>query len=169
LRITRYRLVVAVGVLPCLGDGLAEDATVNGKRVNVMVSSGRVGVVFVRRPPACGADAQRPEGWQTLYRGPSLRDGLRLALQKYQGREVQVGQATYRLQASITHGSVGLTPDLHFQVNEVVVNALQDREAFAMAEQFFQTGEGRPLLDWLQERSEEVAAEEERVRRLAAR
>ena len=47
--------------------------------------------------------------------------------------------------------------------------ALQDREAFSMAEQFFQTGEGRPLLDWLQERSEAVAAEVEKVRRLAAR
>jgi hypothetical protein len=42
-------------------------------------------------------------------------------------------------------------------------------EAFAMAEQFIQTGEGRPLLDWLQERSPEAAGEVERVRRLAAR
>jgi hypothetical protein len=38
-----------------------------------------------------------------------------------------------------------------------------------MAEQFIRTGEGRPLLDWLQEQSPEVAAEVERVRRLAAR
>jgi hypothetical protein len=38
-----------------------------------------------------------------------------------------------------------------------------------MAEQFIRSGEGRPLLDWLQERSPEAAAEVERVRRLAVR
>jgi hypothetical protein len=74
-----------------------------------------------------------------------------------------------RLAAEVTHGGVRLKPDLHFQVNGVVVSALQDRGAFAMAEQFIRTGEGRPLLDWLQERSAEVAAEVEGVRRLAAR
>jgi hypothetical protein len=48
-------------------------------------------------------------------------------------------------------------------------NRSQMAEAFGMAERFFQAGEGRPLLDWLQERPGEVAAEVERVRRLAAR
>ena len=38
-----------------------------------------------------------------------------------------------------------------------------------MAERFIRSGEGRPLLDWLQERSPEVAAELERVRRLEVR
>ena len=145
------------------------DTTVNGKRVNVMLWSGRVMVIFARRPPACGLDSQRPEGWQTLYRGPSLRDGLRAALHKHRDEDVDAGGAAVRLAAEVTHGDVSLRPDLHFQVNEVVVAALQDREAFAMAEQFSQTGEGRPLLDWLQERSPEAAAEVERVRRLAAR
>jgi hypothetical protein len=66
-------------------------------------------------------------------------------------------------------GGVSLRPDLHLQINEVVVSTLQGGETLAMAEQFIQTGEGRPLLDWLQERSAAVAAEVERVRRLAAR
>ncbi len=74
-----------------------------------------------------------------------------------------------RLAAEVTHGSVRLTPDLHFQVNGVGVSTLQDSEAFAMAEPFIRAGEGRPLLDWLQERSAEVAAEVERVRRMAAK
>jgi hypothetical protein len=43
------------------------------------------------------------------------------------------------------------------------------RVGLGAAEQIFQTGEGRPLLDWLQERSGEVAAEVGRVRRPAAR
>ena len=82
---------------------------------------------------------------------------------------MDAGGAVIRLAAEATHEGVSLQPDLLFQVNGVVVSTLQDREAFAMAEQFFQTGEGSPLLDWLQERSEEVATEVERVRRLAAR
>jgi hypothetical protein len=50
-----------------------------------------------------------------------------------------------------------------------VVRPAVVRVGLGVAEQFFQAGEGRPLLDWLQERSPEVAAEVGRVRRLAAR
>jgi hypothetical protein len=105
----------------------------------------------------------------THYTGRSLRDGLRAALHKLGVEDVEAGGAVVRLAAEVTHGGVTLQPDLHFEVNGVVVTALHDREAFAMAEQFIRTGEGRPLLDWLQERSAAVAAEVERVRRLAAR
>ena len=101
------------------------------------------------------------EGYQADYIGGSLRDALRVALHKYQDEDVEAGGAVVRLVAEVTHGGIRLRPDLQFEVNQVVVTTLQDREAFAMAEQFFQTGEGRPLLDWLQERSEAVAAEVE--------
>jgi hypothetical protein len=99
----------------------------------------------------------------------SLRDGLRAALHRHREEDVDAGGAVVRLAAKVTHGGVSLTPDLHFAVNGVVVTSLQGPEAFAMAEQFIRSGEGRPLLDWLQERSPAVAAEVGRVRRLAAR
>jgi hypothetical protein len=141
-------------------------ATVNGKRVDAVQWSGRVGAVSVQtvRLTAGGG-----ESYQSNYSGTSLRDGLRAALHKHRDEDVEAGGVAIRLAAEVRHGGVSLRPDLHFQVNGVVVSTLQDREAFAMAEQFFQTGEGRPLLDWLQERSAEVAGEVERVRRLAAR
>jgi hypothetical protein len=101
--------------------------------------------------------------------GLSVRDGLRAVLRKHRVEDVDAGGEMVRLVAEVTHGSVSLTPDLHFVVNGVVVTALQDPEAFSMAEQFIRSGEGRPLLDWLQERPPEVAAEVGRVRRLAAR
>jgi hypothetical protein len=51
----------------------------------------------------------------------------------------------------------------------VVVRPAVERVGQWVAGQFFQTGEGQPLLDWLQERSPEVAAEVGRVRWLAAK
>jgi hypothetical protein len=147
-------------------------AAVNGKLVNVMESSVRQGVVAQVVVWTAG-EGQRPptpaEVATIHYRGPSLREGLRVALNKHRAEGVDAGGAVVRLAAEVTHGSVGLSPDLHFTVNQVVVTALQDGEAFGMAEQFIRTGEGGPLLDWLQERSPEVAAEVGRVRRLAAR
>jgi hypothetical protein len=141
-------------------------AVVNGREVDVFHRSGRVEIVFVqtRKLTAGGG-----ESYLSNYSGYSLRDGLRAALHRHRDEDVGAGGAVVRLVAEVTHGGVSLTPELNFEVNQVVVTALQDREAFAMAEQFFQTGEGRPLLDWLQERSGEVAAEVGRVRRLAAR
>jgi hypothetical protein len=106
------------------------------------------------------------ESYQSHYTGKSLRDGLRVALHKHREEDVDAGGAVIRLAAEVTHGSVSLTPDLHFQVNGVVVSTLRGPQAFSMAEQFIRSGEGRPLLDWLQERSPEVAAEVERVRRM---
>jgi hypothetical protein len=141
-------------------------AVVNGRRVDVLNWSGRVGRVVVQ---TVRLTASGDAGCETHYSGRSLRDDLRAALHQRREEDVGAGGATVRLVAEVTHGSVSLTPDLHFQVHGVVVCALQESEAFAMAEQFIQTGEGRPLLDWLQERSAEVAAEVERVRRLAAR
>jgi len=134
--------------------------------VHVFHGSGRIETVVVR---TVRLTARWGEGYQADYIGGSLRDALRVALHKYQDEDVEAGGAVVRLVAEVTHGGIRLRPDLQFEVNQVVVTTLQDREAFAMAEQFFQTGEGRPLLDWLQERSEAVAAEVERVRRLAAR
>jgi hypothetical protein len=147
-------------------------ATVNGKLVNVMKSSVRQGVVMwtVEEGVGEGQTPRTPAEVATIhYRGPSLREGLRVALNKHRAADVDAGGAVVPLVAEVTHGGLGLQPDLHLQINEVVVSTLQDGETLAMAEQFFQTGEGRPLLDWLQERSPEVAAEVERVRRLAAR
>jgi hypothetical protein len=141
-------------------------AVVNGRRVDVTQWLGKVCRVVVE---TLRLTASGDAGCVTHYSGRSLRDGLRAALHQHRDEDVEAGGATVRLAAEVTHGSVSLTPDLHFQVNGVVVSILQDGEAFSMAEQFFQTGEGRPLLDWLQERSPEVAAEVERVRRLAAR
>jgi hypothetical protein len=139
---------------------------VNGRRVDVLNWSGRVGTVFVQavRPTVSGG-----ESYRTDYSGKSLRDGLRAALYEYPAEDVEAGGAVVCLVVEVTHGGVSLKPDLHFQVNGVVVTAPQDREAFSMAEQFIRAGEGRPLLDWLQGRSGQVAAEVERVRRLAAR
>jgi hypothetical protein len=141
-------------------------AVVNGRRVDVLNWWGRVGSVFVQTRKLT---ARGGESYQTNYSGNSLREGLRAALHKHRVQDVEAGGAVVRLAVSVTHGSVSLQPDLHFEVNGVVVSTLQDAEAFAMAEQFIRAGEGRPLLDWLQERSAAVAAEVERVRRLAAR
>ncbi len=141
-------------------------AVVNGRRVEVVHYLGKVGRVVVQTVRLTGTgDA----GCETHYTGRSLRDGLRAALHKHRAEDVDTGGAAVRLAAEVTHGGVSLRPDLHFQVNGVVVTAPQGREAFAMAEQFIRAGEGRPLLDWLQERSPEVAAEVDRVRQLAAR
>jgi hypothetical protein len=139
-------------------------AVVNGRRVDVRSRSGKVGMVFVQ---TCKLTASGGENYPSNYSGNSLRDGLCAALHKYRDEDVDAGGAAVRLAAEVTHEGVRLTPDLHFQVNEVVVTALQGSEAFAMAEQFIRSGEGRPLLDWLQERSAEVAAEVRRVRRVA--
>jgi hypothetical protein len=136
-------------------------AVVNGRRVDVVRWEGKGSRVVVQTVRlTAGGDAV----CVTHYSGRSLRDGLRAALHRHRAEDVDAGGAVVRLAAEVTHEGVGLRPDLHFQVNGVVVTALQDAEAFAMAEQFFQTGEGRPLLDWLQERSAAVAAEVERVR-----
>jgi hypothetical protein len=141
-------------------------AVVYGRRVDVLSRSGWVGAVSVQAvsPAAGGGETQ-----QTSVSFNSLRDGLCAALHGYRAEAVPCGGAVIHLAAEVTHEGVGLRPDLHLQINEVVVSTLQDGETLAMAEQFFQTGEGRPLLDWLQERSPEVAAEVGRVRRLAAR
>ncbi len=141
-------------------------AAVNGRRVDVRGRSGRVGAVLVR---AVSRAASGGETSQTNVRFNSPRDGLCAALYGYRDEEVDACGAVIRLAAEVTHAGVGFRPDLHFQVNGVVVSTLQGPEAFSMAEQFIRAGEGRPLLDWLQERSPEVAAELERVRRLAAR
>jgi hypothetical protein len=141
-------------------------AVVNGRRVDIVRWEGKVSRVVVQTVRlTAGGDAV----CMTHYSGRSLRDGLRAALHRHREEEVDAGGAAVRLAAEVTHGGVSLQPDLHIQVNGVVVSTLQDREAFAMAEQFFQTGEGSPLLDWLQERSAEVAAEVGRVRRPAVR
>ena len=147
-------------------------ATVNGKLVNVFESAVKGGVVaevavWTVEEGTGGSQMQpTPAVAATIhYRGPSLREGLRVALNKHRVEEVDAGGAVVPLAAEVTHGGLSLTPELLFAVNGVVVSSLQDAEAFGMAEQFFQTGEGRPLLDWLQERSPEV----ERVRRMAAR
>lgn len=141
-------------------------AVVNGRRVDVVQWLGRVGRVVVQTVRlTAGGDA----GCETHYSGRSLREGLRAALHKHRDEDVDAGGTLVRLAAEVTHGGVSLTPDLHFTVNKVVVTALQGPEAFAMAEQFIRAGEGQPLLDWLQERAAAVAAEVERVRRLAAR
>jgi hypothetical protein len=165
---TAMRLLAkhAEGPVEQVGEGHLR-AVVNGRHVHVLHwEAGRVGRVVVAEV------RQRTEDVPAVnvpYSGPSLYDGLRAALHNHRDEDVEAGGVVVCLAAEVTHGGVRLKPDLHFQVNGVVVSALQDREAFAMAEQFFQTGEGRPLLDWLQERSEEVATEVERVRRLAAR
>jgi len=140
-------------------------AVVNGRRVDVVQHLGRVGKVVVQ---AVRLTAAGDAGCVTHYTGKGLRDGLRAALHKHRDEDVDAGGATVRLVAEVTHEGVTLRPDLHFQVNGGVVSSLQDAEAFSMAEQFFRSGEGRPLLDWLQERSPEVAAEVGRLRRLAA-
>jgi hypothetical protein len=144
-------------------------ATVNGRLVNVFESAVKGGVVaevavWTEQPPPTPAEVATIH-----YRGPSLREGLRVALNRHRAADVDAGGAVVPLAVEVTHGGVSLTPDLLFAVNGVVVSTPQDAEAFSMAGQFFQAGEGRPLLDWLQERSPEVAAELERVRRLAAR
>ena len=142
-------------------------AVVNRRYVNVLHrEGGRVGRVWVAK---ASDRAGEVPAVKLLYIGPSLRGGLRVALNKHRVEDVEAGGAVVPLAAEVTHGGVSLTPELLFAVNGVVVSTLQDAEAFGMAEQFFQTGEGRPLLDWLQERSAEVAAEVERVRRLGAR
>jgi hypothetical protein len=148
------------------GDPNRVRAVVNGRRVDVVQYLGKVGQVVVQtvRLTATG-DA----GCEAHYSGKSLRDGLRATLHKHREEDVEAGGAVVRLVAEVNHGGVSLTPDLSFQVNGVVVSTLPGPEAFGMAEQFIRSGEGRPLLDWLQERSEVVAAEVERVRRLAAR
>ncbi len=141
-------------------------AVVNGRRVDVLDWSGRVGAVLVQ---AVSRAASGGETSQTNVRFNSLRDGLCAALYGYRAEGVDCGGVVIRLAAEVTHAGVALRPGLHLQVNEVVVSSLQGGEALAMAEQFVRTGEGRPLLDWLQERSAEVAAEVERVRRMAAK
>jgi hypothetical protein len=152
-------------VEPVGGDPNRVRAVVNGRRVDVVQYLGKVGKVVVQ---AVRLTATGDAGCVTHYDGRGLRDGLRAALHKHREEDVDAGGAVVRLAAEVTHGSVSLTPDLHFQVNGVVVTALQGPEAFGMAEQFLRSGEGRPLLDWLQERSPEVAAEVGRVRRMAA-
>jgi hypothetical protein len=141
-------------------------AVVNSRRVDVVQYLGKVNQVLVQtvRLTAGGGASS-----VTHYSGRGLRDGLRAPLHKHRVENVDAGGALIPLAAEVTHGGVSLRPELLFAVNGVVVSTLQDREAFAMAEQFFQAGEGRPLLDWLQERSAEVAAEVERVRRLEAK
>jgi hypothetical protein len=163
---TRLLAKHAEGPVKPVGEGHFQ-AVVNRRYVNVMHwHRGRVGRVFVAE---VSEEVLGVPAVTTLYEGPSLREGLRVALNKHRAEDVDAGGAVVPLAAEVTHGGVSLRPELLFAVNGVVVTALQDAEAFGMAGQFFQTGEGRPLLDWLQERSPEVAAEVERVRRLAAR
>jgi hypothetical protein len=165
---TAMRLLAkhAEGPVKQVGEGHLQ-AVVNRRYVNIINwEVGRVGRVFVAEVSEGAAGVPAVE---TLYAGTSLRDGLRAALHQQRDEDVEAGGAVIRLVAEVTHGGVGLQPDLHFWVNAVLVNTLQDPETFALAEQFIQSGEGRPLLDWLQERSAEVTGEVERVRRLAAR
>jgi hypothetical protein len=135
----------------------------------MQVKGGVVASVVVWTEEKAAGEGQTPptpaEMAAVHYRGPSLREGLRVALNKHRATDVDVGGAVFPLAAEVTHSGASLQPELLFAVKGVVVSTLQDAEAFAMAGQFFQTGEGRPLLDWLQERSPEV----ERVRRMAAR
>ncbi len=134
-------------------------AVVNGRRVDVRSRSGRVGAASVR---AVTRAAGGGETSQTNISFNSPRDGLCAALYGYRAEGVDCGGVVIRLAAEVTHAGVALRPGLHLQVNEVVVSSLQGGGTLAMAEQFIRAGEGRPLLDWLQERSAAVAAEVER-------
>src|SRR5690349_19094788 len=77
-------------------------AVVNRRYVNVLHrEGGRVGRVWVAKSSNRAGDVPAVK---LLYIGPSLREGLRVALHKHREEDVEAGGAVVPLAAEVTHG-----------------------------------------------------------------